>query len=328
MSNGPSNRDRWEFYRLGQVCDHLLESKPDLIDMNIALMLSRTQEIFVWEGLPETIPQMDLELLIQRNGYAIITDVPGKGLYAFYGGLGGQRNAYYRPTIATVANPYLNFSDNLEIGKECEIILNDPFYMGLSPLFSVYAEQLAETDISLRFAEINSRIEAFLVADTETAKNDAERVLSDIVAGSKLGVIGDQSLFDGIKSIAYSGRPAGNLKDLMELRQYFKSQWFIDMGLNANFNMKREAINESEAEMGVDCLLPLISQMLKQRQEGAERINKLYGTSISVRLSDIWEKSVEDAEREDPAGEESSENKEDPAVQETEEEVSNNEEDN
>ena len=275
----------------------ITSNKEDIAQAYLAYMLSRSQEIFKWSNLPETIPAMDLELLIQRDGFAIIAKV-NEDYYAFRGGLGGQRNAYYRPTIATVSNPYLDFNENLTIGKDCEIILNDPFYLGLLPLFQMNAEQQAETDISLRFAEINSRIEAFLIADTDKGKADAERVLKKIVDGKELGVIGDKALFDGIKSIAYSGRPAGNIKELIELKQYFKSSWFIDMGLNSAFNMKREAINESESQMGVDALLPLIHQLLKQRKAGAERVNKLFGLNISVDLSEIWKNAEKDTERE------------------------------
>lgn len=276
----------------------ITKDKNALIRAHLAYMLMRSQEIFQWKNLPDTIPEMELELLLQRNGFAIVTKVNDK-LYAFNGGLGGRQNEYYRPTVATVANPYLEFSANLDIGKECVVVMNDPFYLGLLPLFQINSEAQAETDISLRFAEVNSRIESFMVADSDKGKASAEKVLSDIEEGRKLGIIGDQVLFEGIKSIAYTGRPAGNLKDLMELKQYYKSQWFIDMGLNAVFNMKREAINESESQMGVDSLLPLIRQLLKRRKDGAKKINELYGTSIEVELSEIWKNAEKDADRED-----------------------------
>ena len=281
---------------LSSAYSGITANKESMAKAYLANMLSRTQQIFVWKNLPDTIPQMDLELLIQRCGYAIITEVEGKP-YAFFGGLGGKLNAYYRPTIATVANPYLDFNANLEIGKDCEIILNDPFYLGVLPMFQQVAEQLAETDVSLRFAEINSRIEAFLVADTDKGKADAERVLKNILDGKDLGIIGDQALFDGIKSVAYSGRPAGNIKELIELKQYFKSSWFIDVGLNSLFNMKRESINESESQMGVDALLPLVHQWLEQRKLACKRINALYGYDWDCELSKIWKNAEKDAER-------------------------------
>lgn len=299
MGNNPSNRDRWFFPVEGYSCDNPLSHKSILRDINLGYMFTRSQEIFEWDGLPDTIPQMELELLLQRNGFAIITKVDGE-LYAFRAGLGGELDAYYRPTVATVSNPYLNFSETLEIGKDCALIRNDPFNMGLFPLFDINAWQQAETDISLKWATINARIAAFLVANNEDAKSDAERVMREYVEGENLAVIGSQKWLDennSAETLPFGDRTMGRIKELIEEKQYLKSQWFIDIGLNAAFNMKREAINESETQMGVDALLPLVRQMLKQRKLGAERVNRLYGTNWKPRLSETWKNAEEDAKR-------------------------------
>ena len=52
--------------------------------------------------------------------------------------------------------------------------------------------------------------------------------------------------------------------------------------------MKREAINEAEAALSEDILYPLIDDMLVQRQIGLEKVNKMYGTNITVELSSVW----------------------------------------
>ena len=61
--------------------------------------------------------------------------------------------------------------------------------------------------------------------------------------------------------------------------------------------MKRESINESEADMNEDALLPLIDSMLKSRQIGVDAINKLFGTNISVDLNSSWKKIREEIEQ-------------------------------
>ena len=67
------------------------------------ISFARTQSMFTWSGLPETIPCYMLEMYLQINGYAGICRVNGD-LYAFYGGLGGEPDAYYQPTILTPSN--------------------------------------------------------------------------------------------------------------------------------------------------------------------------------------------------------------------------------
>lgn len=285
------NRSDWI---VGQCIDDILKDKNRLVHSYVNYMLNRTQQMFEYTGLPESIPQKNLELILQVNGNAIITKVDGD-LYAFFGGLGGEFNAYYLPTIATVANPYLKFSKNLVIDKECIVMLNDSLYQGLMPLFSKYASLLAETDISLRFASINARVPEIVFADNDAVAKSAKDYFDNIESGKELGVIGSKPFFEGIKTADYSSKAsATNIKDLIELQQYLKSNWFIDLGLNANYNMKREAINSSESGMNEDALLPLVDDMLNCRKIGLEKINKMYGTNITVDLSSSW-KEVRDS---------------------------------
>ena len=46
--------------------------------------------------------------------------------------------------------------------------------------------------------------------------------------------------------------------------------------------------------MNEDALLPLVDDMLKCRKDGLEKINKMYGTNITVDLSSSW-KEVRDS---------------------------------
>lgn len=271
------------------------EDKDNAISIYIGYMLLRTQSMFRWSGLPDTIPVEDLELMLQANGSSAITEVSGS-LYAFTGGLGGEYNAYYRPTICTVANPYLQFESMLRIGEDCVLVRNDPLYMGLLPMCSRYASQLAEADLSISLATINARlIEAIAAPDDATYKS-ALKFLDDVRAG-KPGVILENAFLDGIRSLPLSG--SGNVfGPLIELTQYIKASWFNELGLNANYNMKREAIMSGEAQLNNDALTPLIDIMLNERKRGADEINAKYGTSISVELASAWESNDREEEAE------------------------------
>ena len=87
-----------------------------------------------------------------------------------------------------------------------------------------------------------------------------------------------------------------DLKDVIETYQYLKGSWYNELGLNANYNMKRESINESESDMNEDALLPLIDDMLKSREIAVEQINKMFGTDIKVELSSSWKKIRDEIE--------------------------------
>ena len=102
------------------------------------------------------------------------------------------------------------------------------------------------------------------------------------------------------------------MTNLIEYHQYLKASWFNEIGLNANYNMKRESINSEEAQLNSDSLLPLIDNMLSCRQQAAEKINAMFGTNISVELSSSWEDNQEELDAElDALENESGKNSED-----------------
>lgn len=286
------------FYDDKEKCFLLNEKRLRVTEL-INYMLTRTQQIFVWEGLPVTIPERNLELLLQTCGNICITDVAEvpegrgeSGLYAMWGGIGGEPNAYYEPTEYIVTNPYLMFDKTLVIGKDCVWCRNDALGQGLLPMFVKYASMMNENEISLNLCSINYRIDNLISADNDRTYESAKKYLSDIMLG-KLGVISSTEFFEGIKSDA-TGNNKKNIKDLIEYEQYLKASWFNEIGLNSNYNMKRERMVTAEAELTDDALIPLVENMLYCRQKMIEEVKELYGdkydlSNLSVKLNAIWD---------------------------------------
>ena len=268
----------------------MLESKETLIDFHINMALTKTLTMFEYDDLPESIPVRELEKIIQLNSFAYWLEKDNE-LYVFFGGLGGRPNVYYQPTQFIVANPYLQYFDTVDVNKEGVLMWNDYAHMGMYPLIRRYAELMAECDITLRFGLINDRIVSIIEAINDKQKAEAELFLKDVVEGRKLGVMVGKSFLndDGqMKVNSYRQANHGDLKDVMELQQYIKASFYNDIGLQANYNMKREAINDSEASMNEEALKPFCDDMLKCRREALEKINKQFGTNITVRFSSSW----------------------------------------
>lgn len=260
--------------------------KPNSINDYIRYMLNRTQMIFKYEGLPDTIPHKFLELQLQRFGFACIAKAKG-ALYSFRGGLGGEPDPYYFPTICTVSNPALNISETYEIDKDCVIMQNDSLMSGLLPLFSRYATALIENDISFDIATKNSRIVALISAPDDDTATAANKFLEDIAAG-KQGVPAANEFLDGIKVQPFAQMSNRTLTELIEYQQYLRASWYNEIGLNANYNMKRESLTTTESQMNFDALLPLVDDMLYCRQQAIDKINAMFGTNITVELNSSW----------------------------------------
>lgn len=254
---------------------------------NVAYMLDRSNVMFKYHNLPETIPASELEKMIQATGFAVIGKINGE-LYALNAGLGGKPDVYNRPTQAIVSVPALDYNATWDIGKDCEIIPNDSMKLGLIPLFAKYCTLMNENEISIMLSVINQRISFLLSANDSNTIGSAKQLLKDIEAG-KQGVVSDSKVFDSFKAQALTKNSGTGITDLIELEQYLKASMFNEIGLNANYNMKRERLSESEVEMNGDNLYPLVDDMASNRKSAIERINNLFGTDIQVEFNSSWD---------------------------------------
>ena len=311
----------YDYFGLKGVRFFDFTDKIGSVKQYVGYMLSRTQSMFKYDNLPDTLSKRNLELLLQTNGFACLTRIKdGKvnltdgDLYAFFGGLGGEYDAYYMPTKCVVANPALKFNAELTVNKDCVIIPNDSLYMGLMPMFNRYASMLAENDATIRLADINARIISLISADDDAIKKSALQYIDDIEKG-KLGVVSDSKFFDGLKTQPYANSgTTNNITQLIELQQYLKASWFNDLGLQSNYNMKRESINSVESQLDTDALLPLVDDMLEQRKEGLKRVKDVLGIDITVDYASSWknrreeEKTILNDDKTNTEGEKNNEN--------------------
>lgn len=300
MANDSLYRGEW-----GAVdCDCDILNKTVSVRKYVWTMLNRTNQMFEYTGLPETIPKEILELYLQINGQCCITEVGGN-LFALPGGLGGPPDPYYRPTLYIAAIPGLrdgdhSFSKSMKISNhldpfspvdysgECILVKNDTLMEGMLYMLSRYATQLTENDISIRSAQINARAHVNITAETDSEAVSARAYLNALEAG-KLEIIMGKAMMDSLNVQNISMNSANVIIQLIELQQYLKASWYNEIGLNANFNMKREYQSEEELQANTDVLLPLVDNMLECRKLAIEAVNKKYGTSISVDKNSSWE---------------------------------------
>ena len=280
-----AKKHKWGQFSIDTNYD--LTDKESASSSYIAYMLNRTQQMFKYENLPDSITKRNLELMLQTNGHVCVASVDGV-LYAFIGAPGGEPDPYYMPTKYTVANPALNLSTEYTINEDCVLIPNDSLYIGLLPLFRRYSMQLVENDITMRVCDINMRITSLISASDDKTLASAKKYIEDIEKG-KLGVISESALLDGIRSQPVASTNVNQLTNLIEYHQYLKAGWFNELGLQANYNMKRESINSNEAQLNEDALLPLVDDMLECRRLAIEKINTMFGTNIQVYLDSSWE---------------------------------------
>ena len=263
------------------------KNKQKNLQHHVEYMLNRSNIMFEYKNLPDTIPERELEILLQTNGFGAFVKIDGD-FYVVNGGLGGLPDVYNRPTQIVVTVPYLNYNATLDIDKDCVIIPNDSMYMGLLPLYEKYCTILMENEITMILATVNKRVQNLLSANDDNTVESAKEFQKKVFDG-ELGVIAESQLFDSLKVNNSSNNSQVSMKDLFEFQQYTKASLFNEIGLSANFNMKRERLTANEVEANTDNLYPLVDDMLKCRRLALDKINEMFGLNIEVQFNSSWD---------------------------------------
>lgn len=263
-----------------------VKNKDTAVMAFIENTLAKTQAMFVYEGLPDTVPAEELERLLQTEGNAFFAEVNGE-LYALQGAAGGEPDPYNRPTIYTVANPALKLNKSYKIGVDGVFIKNDTNGNSLLPIIGKFAVLYTDGIISLNTASILTRITMLISASDDKTKQSADEFLKKILDGD-FSVIGENAFFKGVNMQTAATSNTQYITQLVELVQYYKANMLNELGLNANYNMKRERLNTGEVAMNVDVLLPYVDNMLHERQKALKQVNEMFGTEITVRFGSSW----------------------------------------
>ena len=262
------------------------KDKSTNLDYMNRYIYAKTLSMFDYDGLPETIPEIELEKQLQKTGSAFITDVNGE-LYSFTGTPSAEVDVYGNHTKIRIDNTALKLNKEYDLKRDGVLFQNDDENLGLHQIVNRYNSLLLENEITMYLDSYNTRIQSLISAGDDTTKESAELYLKKVVDG-ELGVIGENRLFEGIKTHNSKVHGQGSVVQLIELNQYIKANLLNELGLNANYNMKRERLNTSEVTMNDDLLRPFVDNMLTCREKAVEQLNEKYDLNVTVQFGSIW----------------------------------------
>ena len=273
---------------------NMIYSKDTALNDFIDNMLIKCNQMFQYKNLPDGLTKRVIERYLLENGYCIFTKENDK-FYVFTGGLGGELNEYYDYTKCIVNNPYLKLNKEYTLNEDCILIRNDSKMKGLIPLLSKYGVLCGDCEVSLNMLTNNLRTQFFISASDDRTKQNADLFIKKLIDG-ELSVIGENQFLDGVKVHNVSSQ-ANYIQQFIELNQYLKASAFNEIGLDANFNMKRERLTVNEVELNTSILIPLADDMLEERKNAIDLINKKYGLNIEVDLSSVWKMQKEEVDK-------------------------------
>lgn len=267
----------------------------DITTYHLLSMFQKTTQMFEYGGdfdEDDKISKHILESITQIKGFSVISKENGK-LYANVGLLGGVPRYDYLPSKLIVNNPYIPINTQYTIDEDCVFFKNDEFAWGLFPVHTYFAEKLKTNDMSRRVLLVNTRAMQMLYSNDASTNEAIKEAFRKLENGELSAIFDKNGLPDAenVKSYPFGSKESSQtLIQLLEDYQYQRGSWWNEMGVQSNYNMKRETITSSENILNVDSLLPFADNMLNTRKENVEKVNKMFGRNWTVEFSSAWTK--------------------------------------
>lgn len=253
--------------------------------------------IFEYDGLPKGLPAREIEANLLITGHAVFFEDRGDLVTVpttIYG-----YDKYYRPTKAIFGNVAI-LSKKLEFGKNSEVVYNNKIRGnillqqevdgGLLTFVKRYARMLADVESTFIIRLINTRATEYQIGNTQQAVEQLKAYNMQLEAGND-HVMVDKMFADSFRTIERPNYPGlENVNDLLISRDKILSTFFRDIGVKMEYNTKRAQLTEEEVTADDQLLLISINDMLKERREGLERVNRHFGTNITVDISDEFKR--------------------------------------
>ena len=246
--------------------------------------------IFKYENLPDTIPRDALENYILTFGYGgitktnyngndIIVAVPatkyGVGLYPRY------------EPLAQYCTPLIQGTD-LVIGKDIVIIKNNSYQISCDEIVKRYARQLADFDATINILTSNTRMAVLPSFDNEESAESYKAVMVANRLGQVDTVLDKSFIQKGSFTPFANMSTTAKINDVVSARNEILRTFLSEIGITSA-NDKRERMVVDEVNVNSQLLLFNVADMLESRQKAIEEVNALYGTNITVDLSDEYQ---------------------------------------
>ena len=248
--------------------------------------------MFDYTNLPPMLPQREIELNLILTNHCVVFQCDENQLMTANTNVYGF-DVYYNPTDAVYANPLLKYK-KLNIGMNCEIIYNNnlkdnvsyiPSDGSLKSFIYRYSRMLADIESTINIYTVNSRLTSFPVASNDKVADSIKSFFRKLKQG-KNAVISDDAIIQEFRNIDINKlNVKDGINDLLIARDKILEMFYRDVGVKF-YNPKKAQVTEDEIEVNDQLLLISKEDMLKERKQGVERVNNMFGTSIDVKIND------------------------------------------
>ena len=239
---------------------------------------------FEWSGLPETVDDRYIELMLFESGAVVyFRDEDLGGDLCLNMIQSGDFDVYGYPILRRAYSRYNNYSKLLKPNNSV-IIWNN--YIRTNSILTVrqFARKLWNIDRIID-VNVNAQKTPVLLQGTEQQRLTLLNVYKEYVGNAPV-IYGDKNLdINGIKVLTTNAPYVSD--KLYELKTKIWNEALTYLGISNITVNKKERLITDEVNRNMGGVLANRNSRLNQRQRACEKINKMFGTDIWVEWKEV-----------------------------------------
>lgn len=249
-------------------------------NFRINQLLEYLMQLFTWEGLPESIPAHEIDLYLYLYGRCGVNKSASGDLLAVAIQQSDNTDYIDRFKKYTWATPLHNGQQYIDVNG---VVISNTFLRNSAyPLIHATAAKLAHADVTYICNLVNGRDTVAIKAASNKFANDALNYQNKKYQGAPSFIV-DMG-FSTIETEDMKTQNSMNVREIIDTQQLILSEFWESIGV-LKMSEKRERMTAAETTPNTALLKLNISNMYNCRKAGADAINKMFGTSVSVKCN-------------------------------------------
>ena len=293
-----SSKIKWTYKTVSEMYAVIETIKRQ--NMHFGYLLSADEMMFDYSGLPDTIEQKFLEDYLNISGSAAIARVNGVLYAAPYAGRTGRVNQYGDGENVETTTP-----NGIEIagkvGETVAVIYNNTARTPENDLW-FDSSTFTEIDKSSNSNIIFARIAPIFAAADDKTKDAIKKIIENVIAGN-MEIVTSENIFSELQlGDNLSGLKTIDVTEPERIQYIQYLSQFYDVLMRRHFSRRglpmrtptksaQQSTDEIHGLDSVSWFYPM--NKLNSRRTGVEMVNRIFGTSITVEFSEIWQQEYD-----------------------------------